>query len=496
MIKFIDNFLNSITMYRLMVYGLMVQTVLAFIFATFGLIAFSPVEMIFSLVILLAFCEGSNILFAKVFHAVRNTESAIITALLLFFVLDPSFATLQTAWVLPAGAVIAMASKYVIAIKHRHLINPVAIAAVVLGLFGTGAAIWWVATPLLFPFVVVFGLLVTRKIRRFHVVGPFLLVAFLVALVRGQHPVTFLISWPLIFFGTMMLTEPRTAPSHKRDQIIYGVLVGILFAIPFSMGSFALTPELSLVIANILAYFVSSKQVLKLTYKSTTQCTPQVCDFVFTPDQKVSFIPGQYLEWTLPLAHADSRGNRRYFTVASSPTDAEVHLGVRLDNEHGSAFKKALSSMKDKEVLFASHATGDFILPNDVNQKLVFIAGGIGVTPFWSMIQWLAATNQKRDIVLFYAANTENDFAYKAEMEAIATAVGLKIVYIVAKPSATWTGKTGYLSKELLDETVPDYAERMFYLSGPNAMVANYHRLLLTLRLKPSKIKVDYFPGF
>ncbi len=479
-----------------MVLGLLIQTILAIVFAVIGWISFPPFQMLISVIVLLLFSEGSNRLFAKLFHAVRNTESAIITALLLFFVLDPTFAVTPTFWVLPLAAVIAMLSKYIFAIHRRHLFNPVAIAAVVFDLLGIGAAIWWVATPILFPFVLIFGLLIVRKLRRFHLVLPFFLIATVVAVFRGQHLVSFFLSWPLIFFGTTMLTEPRTAPSHKRDQILYGVLVGLLFASPFSFGSFSLTPEMSLVIANILAYLVSSKQVLKLTFKSMQPCTPQVCDFSFTPDHKPEFVPGQFLEWTLPIALPDARGNRRYFTVASSPTDSEMHLGVRLDHEHGSAFKNALSRLNVGDVMYASHTAGEFTLPKDTKQKLVFIAGGIGVTPFWSMVQWLAATKQTRDIVLFYAANTENDFAYKTEFDALAPSVGMKIVYVVAKPSPTWAGKTGYLTKELIEGQVPDYASRKFYLSGPNAMVENYHKLLCSMRIKRSMIKTDYFPGF
>ena len=483
-------------MYRLMMYGLIGQFVFAVLLATGNFIAYSPAQMIVSAIVLTCVAYGSNILFARVYQAVTNAESSVITALLLFFIMDPGAATWQTFWILPLASVLAMLSKYVLAIHRRHLFNPVAITAVLFHLLGIGAALWWVATPLLFPFVVIFGLLVVRKLRRFHLVFPFFVTACLVAFFRGEQLSVFVLSWPLIFFGTMMLTEPRTAPSKRRDQILYGIFVGALFASPFSIGSFSMTPEWTLVITNLFAYLASSKQVLKLTFKETKKCTAQVCDFTFVPDQNVQFIPGQFLEWTLPLTKTDTRGNRRFFTIASSPNDAEIHLGVRIDLEHGSAFKQALTKMNEGDVMYASHAAGEFVLPKDPDQKLVFVAGGIGITPFWSMIKWLFETNQKRDIILFYAANTENDFVYQQELNACADQIGMRIVYLVGKPSVGWTGKTGYITREMIESEVTNPTTRQYYFSGPPAMVESYVNLVRSIGVSKRNIKTDYFPGF
>ena len=480
-----------------MMYGLALEILFAIGLAAFGVLSYSPISMLASAIILVVVAQGSNMLFAKLFHAVRNSESAIITALLLFFVMDPTIASAHDALILALAAVVAMASKYLLAIGHKHLFNPVAITAVIFDIAGIGIALWWIATPWLLPFALIFGLLVVRKIRRFHVLIPFTVMAIIFAFIHQTSFASLFLSWPIVFFGTMMLIEPRTAPLTYRDQMIYGGVVGILFASPMALiGQVSLTPELSLVLTNLVVYFISSKQVLTLTCKRITDSTTQICDIAFASKKKIAFIPGQYLEWTLPVAHADSRGNRRYFTIASSPTDDEIHLGVRIDREHGSAFKKTLLAMKEGDILTASHVSGDFILPTNANQKLVFCAGGVGVTPFWSMTQWLAATNQKRDIVFFYGANSEMDFAYKAELDRIAPLIGMKIVYVVAKPSPAWAGKSGYLSKEIVASEVSDLKERKFYLSGPGIMVSNYKKMLLEMGVKNSMIKTDYFPGF
>ena len=495
-LKRLDAFLNSITMYSLMLNGLFALAGVAVLFAILGWISFSPIQMIASFFILTIVSHVANLLFGKLTRAAVNLESVYITALLLFFILDPNVSSLYNVSMLAAAAVIAQASKYVFAIGRRHVFNPVAISAVVLGLFGVTSVLWWIATPFLFPFVLVFGLMVVRKIRRFEEVGAFAIGAILVALFRGVPILSLFLSWPLVFFGTLMLTEPRTAPAMKRHQMLFGAGVGLLFSSMLSIGSVSITPELALCLLNIFAFCVSPRDVVRLKFKSMTHETDQVCDFTFTPDRKLHFRAGQYLEWTLPLKKPDNRGNRRYFTIASAPSDEEVHLGVRIDQAHSSAFKKQLLEMKPGDELVGSHLAGEFTLPKDPSQKMVWIAGGIGVTPFRSMMRELAHTKQKRDIHLFYCANTEGDFAYKKEFEEGCTVTGVCLGLVVAKPASTWTGMCGFLTREMIEKEVPDFASRTFYFSGPPMMVENYVRLVESMGISKRQIKTDYFPGF
>lgn len=496
MFKILDKFLNSITMYRLMLYGLLLEAGYAIILALFGRIPSSPVHMVTALAILLVCSYGTNWVFGKLTRAAVNAESVYITALLLFFVLDPNTSSLNNIVMLAFGAILAQASKYFFAIGRRHVFNPVAMSAVILDLLGISIVSWWVATPWLLPVVLVFGLMVVRKVRRFEEVGAFTVAAIVVALIQHVPFTMLFLSWPLVFFGTMMLTEPRTAPSMKRDQILYGAGIGVLFMSMLSIGSIFMTPEFALLIGNIFAFLVSSRQVLRLTYKSMTCETEQVCDFAFVPDHPLRFRAGQYLEWTLPLQKTDSRGNRRYFTIASAPSDPEIHLGVRVDRAHASQFKQQLLEMKPGDQLVASHLAGEFVLPKDSKKKLVFVAGGIGITPFRSMIRELASQHEKRDIKLFYCANTEKDFAYKAEFDQVCNEIGMCSICMVAKPGPGFMGKSGFITKEIIESEVPDYKERIFYFSGPPMMVQNYVKMVRSMGVPKKQIKTDYFPGF
>lgn len=500
----IDNFLNSITMYRLVCLGLLVLWGIALVLSVLGLITFPWWSLLVSGFLLLAVCRLTNIALAYLYKAPTNFESSAITALILLFIFTP-LATVADAGTLLLAGMIAMASKYVLALNAKHLFNPAALAAVVLGLAGSTSPVWWVGSAVLTPFVVVFGFLIVRKIRRFDLVLSFLAAALMVMIffgLKNEQPVLetlaqAITSWPLIFFATVMLTEPLTTPPTRKLRMIYGALVGALFSSQFNLGPIYPTPELALLIGNVFSYLVSPQVKLFLRLKEKVELAPNLYEFVFASARQPEFKPGQYLEWTLPHHHADSRGSRRYFTIASSPTEDGLKLGVRF-NEPSSSFKQTLRLMKPGDELSATQLAGDFTLPADPREKLVFIAGGIGITPFRSMIQYLLDTKEKRDIVLFYASSLPTEFVYTDIFAKAEKALDLKMLYVVSKENApkNWSGKVGRITEEMIREVVPDFDERKFYLSGPNAMVNGYRQLLVALKVPKNKIVTDYFPGF
>ncbi|MDE2026269.1 MAG: FAD-dependent oxidoreductase, partial [Patescibacteria group bacterium] len=199
----------------------------------------------------------------------------------------------------------------------------------------------------------------------------------------------------------------------------------------------------------------------------------------------------------LPHDKIDTRGNRRYFTIASSPTEESVHLGVKF-NANGSSFKRALARMDGVTPIVASQLAGDFTLPSDQKEKLVFIAGGIGITPFRSMIKYCVDTKQNRSIVLFYANKLFSEIAYADVFEAART-IGIRTVYTLTDTQSVpsnWRGRTGRVTKQMIEEEIPDYRERTFYLSGPHAMVTGFEETLHSLGVSQIRIKKDFFPGF
>ena len=220
------------------------------------------------------------------------------------------------------------------------------------------------------------------------------------------------------------------------------------------------------------------------------------------------------MEFTLPPNGDDLRGNRRYFTIASSPTESELHLGVKFygDTKTGarsSTFKKKMLALKSGDCVIAGAPVGDFTLPqtgagaiaNNTPQKLAFIAGGIGITPFRSMVKYAsdhakenavgAATNiaTKPDIVLLYSNRNASEIAYRDVFDEAARTIGMKTIYAN-------TDTDGRIDAALIQREIPDWHERMFYISGPHGMVTAFKKTLHDLGVPRTHIKTDFFPGF
>lgn len=503
-IEKIDSILNSFTMYRVVLYGLTLLSVIAVVFGFLGILPFTGTQFLLTFFVILTSGFLSNLVLNKLFKSDANVESVYITIFILFLVLAP-IASQQDLIITVLISVVAMASKYFLAFDKKHIFNPAAVAMFLAGLFGFGNSIWWIGSLVMLPFVSIAGLLVTRKIRRFKLFFMFLGVSILSIstfnLINGINVIEALpqvfTSWPIIFFATIMLTEPYTMPSIKKYRLIYGALVGILFGAQFGIGPLHASPEFALIVGNFFAFIVNPKGKLSLTLKERNQLAPSIYEFVFSHPNKFRFIPGQYLEWTLPHKNSDSRGVRRYFTIASSPNEPEIKLGVKIIPDKSSSFKKALLNLKIGDRMTADQLTGDFSLTPASNDKLIFVAGGIGVTPFRSIIKNISEMGVKKDVILFYSAADPKEFVYK-DIFKQAESFGVKTIFVLGskEPVKSWTGETGFITEAMIKKYSPDFINRKIYLSGPVAMVNNYRNLFRSLGVKNTAIVTDYFPGF
>jgi len=494
-------------MYRLTVYVLAALVAVAMLLGWLQIIALNPLMILFSLTYITAVCLLTNAIFAKVFDAPANAESFFITALILVLIISPPAMPLDGAFLELAGwaSVWAVASKFIVALRRKHLFNPAAFGVAVTALFLGAPASWWVATLPMMPFVLVGGLLLTRKIQRFDLVLSFFFVALLaIVLPRLGLPNLLpdlrraFVEVPLLFFAFVMLTEPLTTPPTRERRIIYSALTGLLFAPWVHFGSFYSTPELALLAGNLFSYILSPKTKLLLTLRSKILIAKDTYDFWFAPDRALHFAPGQYLEWTLPNNKSDSRGNRRYFTISSSPAEDGIAMGVKF-NENGSSFKRRLLALNPGDTMAAGQLSGDFTIPGDPKTKLAFIAGGIGITPFRSMIRSAMDRQEPRSIVLFYANRKQEEIAYKEVWDEAQKQLQIKTVYTLTDASSVpegWKGYTGHFSEDMIRRELPDFPERRFYLSGPRSMITVCERLLKKMGVPGNHIKTDFFPGF
>jgi glycine betaine catabolism B len=233
----------------------------------------SPLALAVATAIALAVCFGANWAFAHVFGADTNPESVLISGFIIALIISPpalndlpglGFLALVAAW--------AMASKYIIAIKKKHLFNPACFGAAVIGTVMHRTVSWWIGdNAILLPIIILGGLLVLDRLRYFEMVAAFAVVVLAISIGHGNTSslsgiyMSFSnmgIHSMFAFFGLVMLTEPRTAPLGRWRQVTYGAIVGLLFS-PFThIGGYYFTPEAALVCGNLFTFF-SNKRRLK-----------------------------------------------------------------------------------------------------------------------------------------------------------------------------------------------------------------------------------------
>jgi ferredoxin-NADP reductase len=400
----------------------------------------------------------------------------------------------------------SVAVKYTLSFYGKHIWNPVAFSVALTAFTIHQSASWWVGTAYLFPVVLVCGFLIVRKIRRYDVIVSFFIFSIILMFVNALGKVDFVsflkqvfLDSPYVFFATVMLTEPITMPPKMKQRVIYGFIIGLIYPPFINFNGIYSTPELALCIGNVFSWLMSPKKRHILTLESNKKIARDTGEFIFTSNRKIKFEAGQYMEFTLSHEPIDSRGNRRYFTISSSPLEDRVAIGVKFDKNHSSSFKKALAELEIGDKIFAGQIGGDFILPKNKNEKLCFIAGGIGVTPFKSMISYLLDNNESRDIVLVYCTKRIEELAYTNLFHRANVTFGLKAVSTLTDIDHIpddWTGYKGFIDAGMIITEVPDYRDRTFYISGPNSLVQASKKMLIEIGVNDNKIKTDYFPGF
>jgi ferredoxin-NADP reductase len=491
MLKTIDDMLNRYTMYKIVTWGLGVLLVVAGVLSFTGALSISLLGLVLSIVVLVGSCYFTNKVLSRLLHAHANTDSWLITGLILVCILPPS-TTVSRVGLLAVAGIIAMASKYLLVYRGSHFLNPAAVAAFVLSVSGLLPATWWLASPVILPFTALLALVVLRKQRKFAFFTSFAIpvVLMLVFIGSGFHDLsvwsvikTTATSWPVVFMGSIMLTEPTTLPPTKYYQLLFGALTGVIFASELHIGPVYSTPQTALLMGNLFTLIVAPPLGVMLRLKRRSQLSPNTYEIAFKRPTSLKFEAGQYLDWTLPHPHADARGARRTLSIASAPTENEVRMGIKT-YEPSSTFKKALLALKPGQQIRVAHVAGNFTLPSQTDKPLIFIAGGIGITPFRSMLQYLIDIKQKRDITLVYTAATEADFVYK-DILGSAKSIGVKAQYV-----------TGRLQGDTLRQALPDLKQSLVYISGPDAMVSDTKRLLLRLGVPHGRIKTDHFTGY
>jgi ferredoxin-NADP reductase len=223
---------------------------------------------------------------------------------------------------------------------------------------------------------------------------------------------------------------------------------------------------------------------MTLTLVESKDEFPGVHTFVFEPEEPITWQPGQYMHYVFDHPSADSRGNERWFTIASPPFEKDIHITTRITSDKGSSFKQALLDLKPGDTVEADGPEGDFVL-KEGDFHHILTAGGIGITPYYAMLSQLAHDNEPANVDLLYA-NSDDKFIFDDELTAWAIKdPTLKIHKFVDKR----------ITEEDLKPFVGD-PKNLFYISGPEPMVESYEELLPKLGVDKDKVVTDFFPGY
>jgi Na+-transporting NADH:ubiquinone oxidoreductase subunit NqrB len=265
-------FFRRILTYRLALYYLSAIMLAALALSAAGIVHQSVVNLAFSAGVALLVCLCVNWAFARAFGAASNWESVAISALIIALIITPIapsdlagvvFLVLVSAW--------AMASKYMVATRKRHLFNPAAFGAALIGIGLHRSVSWWVGDyPLLLPVIVLGGALMLSRLRYYGMVAAYAVVVLAITIAYGDFSSLAGIERSLSmmgihsmfgFFGLVMLTEPRTAPVSQWRQIAYGALVGLLFSPYTHVGSYYFTPEVAILCGNLFVFFSNRRRI-------------------------------------------------------------------------------------------------------------------------------------------------------------------------------------------------------------------------------------------
>jgi len=493
---------GAVTMYKLVLGLLIALGVLSLILSLTGALFYSPLAILASWAVAVGVSIVSSLIFGKAFGVKPHLESAAITGLLLLFVLVPSF-ELTSLLVLALAAFLANASKYLLAVRGRHIFNPAAIGALLVTATGLTFSGWWVSTPAMLPLVAIGALLILYRTRRLAMgavfIGTVVIIDVILALTRGLGVVDglslALLSTSTVFFAGFMLSEPLTLPPRRMQQLGLAIVVAALFAIPFNLLALYSSPQLALVVGNLLAFLVGQRRGLRLTLLEKTQLTPTSWEFSFQPSRPVFFHPGQYMELGIPHSSADIRGQRRIFSISSAPGEnAPVSIAIKV-SPRSSSFKSAMLALEPGARVYATSVGGDFLLPSDPAVPVLLVAGGIGITPFASQLAHAQAEGEERDIVVLYSVAAGEELAYADQL----TASGARVLAVCPEPPAVLPEGWEYLGNRRIDatllrEAVPDLADRHAFVSGPPALVTGVRQALRSEKAR--RVTTDYFSGY
>lgn len=220
--------------------------------------------------------------------------------------------------------------------------------------------------------------------------------------------------------------------------------------------------------------------------------------FYFEKPAGFAHLAGQNALFTLVNPPAtDAKGPSRTFTIASAPHEAELMIATRMRD---TAFKRVLKSAALGTPVRFDGPSGVMTLHEDTARPAVFLAGGIGVTPFLSMARHAAKQRLPHRITLFYSNRRPEDAAFLDELRALEQSNrNYRLIATMAeaeKSSQPWEGETGFIRPEMLERYLTDLKSPIYYSAGPHAMTMSMEVMLAGLGVNEDDMRSEEFYGY
>lgn len=226
--------------------------------------------------------------------------------------------------------------------------------------------------------------------------------------------------------------------------------------------------------------------------------------FFWEPEKPVTYLPGQYFYYTIPtLKYPDPRGTTRHFTLSSSPTEGNI-LRLTTRVREGSGFKKTMDELPIGSTVDGEGPNGIFTFDEKITGQQIFIAGGIGITPYRGMLKYVADKNLKTPILLIYSNSVPEEITFRKELEEISAAhPNVILAMTVSHPEDSkepWTGLTGRVDENLINSLDAKYkflvTNPTWWLCGPPPMVDAMEQLLGRLKVTIDHVRSEKFTGY
>lgn len=231
--------------------------------------------------------------------------------------------------------------------------------------------------------------------------------------------------------------------------------------------------------------------------------------FYFEKPNGFDFIAGQYMTITLiNPPETDDEGNSRFLSIVSAPHEKYLMFATRMRD---TAFKRVLKNMSIGSEIKITSPDGLFYLHKDSSKPTVFLIGGIGITPVFSMLKNAAYEKLPHQLFLFYSNKRPEDAAFLKELQNLEKEnKNFKLIATMTAPTQgrspdqsvgnnskmSWQGETGFITAEMIKKYIGDLNSPIYYMSGPPAMVKAMRELLKKISVSDGNINFEEFAGY